>query len=370
MVPIMLPFQSEHDDHSGVGASTLRKAGSVLQECEEHMGVTDQTAHAHKRTVLITGIGGQDGSYLSELLLSKGYRVVGTVPDDNPANIDRIRHLLDRIEIVRDDLLDQDPIEKIFRDHRPDEVYNFAANSVLAASFHQPIQATMVLAMGVTRILEAIRKITPSARFFQASSSEIFGKPSEIPQSETTPFHPRNPYGVSKAYGHLMTVTYRENYGLFACSGILYNHESPRRSTDFVTRKITRAAAGIKLGLAKELRLGNLDARRDWGFAGDYVRAMWLMLQQPRPEDFVLATGETHSVRELCEEAFSHLGLDYRDYVVTEEESFRPPETAHLIGNPVKAHRVLGWERTVSFHDLIRMMVNADLEALRPHGCS
>ena len=316
-------------------------------------------------TALITGIGGQDGSYLSEFLLDKGYRVVGTVPDDDPVNIDRVRHLLDRIEIVRDDLLDQDRLEMIFRDHRPDEVYNFAANSVLAASFHQPILATMVLAMGVTRILEAIRKVTPNARFFQASSSEIFGKPGEVPQSETTPFHPRNPYGVSKVYGHLMTMTYRENYGLYACSGILYNHESPRRSPEFVTRKITLAAAKIKLGLAKGLRLGNLDARRDWGFAGDYVRAMWLMLQQPRPDDYVLATGETHSVRDLCEEAFSHAGLDYREHVVQEAESFRPPESAQLVGNPAKAHRVLGWKREVPFRDLVRTMVDADLEDLR-----
>ncbi|TFH33497.1 MAG: GDP-mannose 4,6-dehydratase [Deltaproteobacteria bacterium] len=317
------------------------------------------------KTALITGIGGQDGSYLSEFLLDKGYRVVGTVPDEDPANIDRIRHLLDGITIIRDDLLDQDRIEKVFRDYCPDEVYNFAANSVLAASFQQPILATMVLAMGVTRILEAIRKVTPETRYFQASSSEIFGKPAEVPQSETTPFHPRNPYGVSKVYGHLMTVTYRENYGLFACSGILYNHESPRRSPEFVTRKITRAAAEIKLGLAKELRLGNLDARRDWGYAGDYVRAMWLMLQQPDPDDYVLATGETHSVRELCEEAFSHVGLDYREYVVQGAESFRPPETAQLVGNPAKAHRVLGWKREVPFRELVRTMVDADLEALR-----
>lgn len=325
----------------------------------------DTSTHESMPTALITGIGGQDGSYLSEFLLDKGYRVVGTVPDDDPVNIDRIRHLLDRIEIVQDDLLDQERIEIIIRDHRPDEVYNFAANSVLAASFHQPILATMVLAMGVTRILEAIRKITPNARFFQASSSEIFGKPAEVPQSETTPFHPRNPYGVSKVYGHLMTMTYRENYGLFACSGILYNHESPRRSPDFVTRKITQAAARIKLGLASELRLGNLEARRDWGFAGDYVRAMWLMLQQPQPDDYVLATAETHSVRDLCEEAFSHVGLDYGEYVVKEGESFRPPETAQLVGNPAKAHRVLGWKREVSFQDLVRTMVDADLAALR-----
>ena len=324
--------------------------------------------HKSTPTALVTGIGGQDGSYLSELLLAKGYRVVGTVPDGDPVNIDRVRHLLDRIEIVQDDLLDQDRLEKIFHDHRPDEVYNFAANSVLAASFQQPILATMVLAMGVTRILEAIRKVTPKARFFQASSSEIFGKPAEVPQSETTPFHPRNPYGVSKVYSHLMTTTYRENYGRFACSGILYNHESPRRSPEFVTRKITRAAAMIKLGLSKELRLGNLEARRDWGFAGDYVRAMWLMLQQPRPDDYVLATGETHSVRELCEEAFSHAGLGYRQYVVQEAESFRPQETAQLVGNPAKAHRVLGWERAVSFRELVRMMVDADIEAIRAAG--
>jgi GDPmannose 4,6-dehydratase len=321
-------------------------------------------------TALITGIGGQDGSYLSEFLLGKGYRVVGTVPDSDPVNIDRIRHLLDRIEIVQDDLLDQDRIEKIVLDSRPDEIYNFAANSVLAASFQQPILATMVLAMGVTRILEAIRKVTPKARFFQASSSEIFGKPVEIPQSETTPFHPRNPYGVSKVYGHLMAMTYRENYNLFASSGILYNHESPRRSPEFVTRKITQTAARIKLWLVGELRLGNLDARRDWGFAGDYVRAMWLMLQQDRPDDYVLASGETHSVRELCEEAFSYLGLDYREYVVLEAESFRPPETAQLLGNPAKAHRVLGWKREVSFRDLVRMMVDADLEALQKEQSS
>jgi GDPmannose 4,6-dehydratase len=294
--------------------------------------------------------------------------VVGTVPDGDPVNIDRIRHLLDRIEIVQDDLFDQDRLEKIFRDHRPDEVYNFAANSVLAASFQQPILATMVLAMGVTRILESIRKITPTARFFQASSSEIFGKPAEVPQSETTPFHPRNPYGVSKAYGHLMAMTYRENYGLYTCSGILYNHESPRRSPEFVTRKITRAAAMIKFGRSKELRLGNLEACRDWGFAGDYVQAMWLMLQQPQPDDYVLATGETHTVRELCEEAFSHVGLDYREFVVKEAESFRPPESAQLVGNPGKAHRVLGWERTVSFRELVRMMVDADIEANRAGG--
>jgi GDPmannose 4,6-dehydratase len=323
------------------------------------------------RTALITGIGGQDGSYLSELLLEKGYRIVGTVPEEDAENLDRIRHLLDRIVIVRDDLLDQDRVESIVRDHQPSEIYNFAANSVLAASFQQPILATLVLAMGVTRILEAVRKFAPDTRFFQASSSEIFGSPAEVPQCETTPFHPRNPYGVSKVYGHLMTMTYRESYGLYACSGILYNHESPRRSPYFVTRKITRAAARIKSGLDTELRLGNLDARRDWGFAGDYVKAMWLMLQQEHADDFVLATGETHSVRELCEVAFRHVGLDYRDYLAREPEAFRPPESAQLVGLPAKANRLLGWKPTVAFEDLVRMMVDADLEALSKNrnGC-
>jgi GDPmannose 4,6-dehydratase len=317
------------------------------------------------KTAFITGISGQDGSYLSELLLGKGYRVVGTVPDLSSARIGRIRHLRERIEIVQDDLQDQERLEKVFRDHRPDEVYNFAAHSFRADSFQQPIVSTAVIATGVTRILEAIRKICPEARFFQASSSEIFGKPQEVPQSETTPFHPRTPYGVSKLYGHLMTITYRENYGLFACSGILFNHESPRRSPEFVTRKITQAAAKIKLGIAREFRLGNLEARRDWGFAGDYVRAMWLMLQQDIPDDYVLAMGETHSVRELCEEAFSFVGLDYREYLIREAESFRFPEGAQLVGNPGKARNVLGWKPEVSFPELVRRMVEADLESLR-----
>ena len=316
-------------------------------------------------TALITGIAGQDGLYLTELLLEKGYRVVGTEPDFSLRNNSRIRHLMDKIVFVQDDLLNQERIEKLFGDHQPDEVYNFAANSFRADSFQQPILSTAVLAVGVLRILEAIRKITPKSRFFQASSSEIYGIPVDVPQTETTPFRPRSPYGVSKVYGHLMTATYRESYGLYACSGILFNHESPRRSPEFVTRKITLAAATIKLGLAKELRLGNLDPRRDWGFAGDYVRAMWLMLQQPHPDDYVLATGETHSVRDLCEEAFSHVGLDYRDHVVQEAENFRSPETAQLVGNPAKAQRVLGWKREVSFRDLVRRMVDADLEALR-----
>jgi len=318
------------------------------------------------KTALITGIGGQDGSYLSELLLGKGYRVVGTEPGDAPAGIDpRSLHKGD-IEIVRDDLLDQERLERLFGEYRPDEVYNFAANSFRADSFHQPIRSTEVLAVGVTRILEAVRKVTPKTRFFQASSSEIYGNPVDAPQAETTPFHPRSPYGVSKLYGHLMTITYREVYGMYACSGILYNHESPRRNPEFVTRKVTRAAAMIKLGLAKEVRLGNLDARRDWGFAGDYVRAMWLTLQRGIPDDYVLATGETHSVRELCDQAFSYVGLDYREYLVQETETYRMPETAQLVGNSAKARDALGWMPEVSFPGLVRMMVEADLEALRP----
>ncbi len=319
-------------------------------------------------TALITGIAGQDGSYLSEFLLEKGYRVVGTVPSLHPEGLHRILHLQDRIELVQDDLMNQDRLETVFRRHRPAEVYNFASHSFLADSFRQPIRATEVIAMGVTRLLEAIRKIAPDTRFFQASSSEIFGKPGETPQSETTPFHPRNPYGVSKVYGHLMAITYRENHGLFTCSGILFNHESPRRSPEFVPRKITRAAARIRMGLDRELRLGNLEARRDWGYAGDYVRAMWLMLQQERPEDFVLATGETHSVRDLCEEAFSHVGLDYREFVVQEAESFRSPETEQLVGNIAKARKLLSWKPQVTFRELVRMMVNADLEDTRRNG--
>ncbi|MBE0604575.1 MAG: GDP-mannose 4,6-dehydratase [Deltaproteobacteria bacterium] len=331
--------------------------------------MTNNPANDRQRTALITGIAGQDGSYLSEFLLEKRYRVVGTVPSLDPDELLRLRHLQDRIELVRDDLLDQDRLEEIFRKVRPDEVYNFASHSFLAESFLHPVRATEIIAMGVTRLLEAIRKIAPSTRFFQASSSEIFGKPRETPQSETTPFHPRNPYGVSKVYGHLMTVTYRENHGLYACSGILFNHESPRRSPEFVPRKIARAAARIRLGLDREVRLGNLDARRDWGYAGDYVQAMWLMLQQDRPEDFVLATGETHSVRDLCEEAFSHVGLDYREFVLAETQSFRPPEQEQLVGNPEKARALLSWKPQVTFRELVRMMVDADLEETRRNGC-
>lgn len=314
---------------------------------------------------LITGLGGQDGSYLSEFLLEKGYRVAGTVRRAVPDNLTRIRHLIDKVVILEDDLLDQSRVQSILSDLQPDEVYNLASHSFLATSFAEPVVSGEYIALGVTRLLEALRQVKPSARFFQASSSEIFGRPEDVPQTEKTPFHPRNPYGVSKVYGHLMTMTYRENHGLFACSGIMYNHESPRRGLEFVTRKITHGAAKIRLGQSDELRLGNLDARRDWGFAGDYVEAMWMMLQQPKPDDYIIATGETHSVRELCEAAFSHVGLDYRDHVVQEQEMFRPVDAAQLVGNPAKAARVLGWKPKVKFHELVRMMVEADLEAIR-----
>lgn len=322
-----------------------------------------QEGQGNMPTALITGISGQDGSYLAELLLRKGYRVIGTEPAPDVVDLGRIRHVLEKIELVRDDLLDQSRISDILATFRPDEIYNFASQSVLSDSILHPVQTAEVSALGVTRLLEAIRAVDPNIRFFQASSSEMFGKVTEVPQSETTPFHPRNPYGVAKVYGHLMTGYYREEHGLFACAGILYNHESPRRGPQFVTRKITRGAARIKSGMAKELRLGKLDARRDWGYAGDYVEAMWLMLQQPRPDDFILATGETHSVRDLCELAFRHVGLDYRDFVVHEVESLRPMETGQLVGNPAKARRALGWNPKVTFEELIRMMVDSDLES-------
>lgn len=314
---------------------------------------------------LIIGVDGQDGSYLAEFLLARGYRVAGSVPPVEKVSLDRIRHLLGDIDLVKTDLHDQGGLERLFANLLPDEIYNLAAHSFLSDSFKQPVLTGETAALGVTRILEAIRATSPRTRFFQASSSEIFGDPTEVPQSETTSFHPRNPYGVAKVYGHLITINYRESYGLFAGSGILYNHESPRRGLVFVTRKITHGAAQIKLGLAKELRLGNLEARRDWGFAGDFVRGMWLMLQQPAPDDYVLATGETHSVRELCETAFSHIGLNYRDYVVQDSASYRPPDAAQLVGNPAKANRILGWKPEVGFHDLVRMMVEADLKMLR-----
>jgi GDPmannose 4,6-dehydratase len=318
-----------------------------------------------QKTALITGVTGQDGSYLAEFLLEQGYRVVGMVRRTSTVNFDRIKHIQDQIEIVQGDLLDQSSLMEVIRAYQPDEVYNLAAQSFVPTSFSQPVLTGEFTALGVTRLLEAIRHVKPDARFYQASSSEMFGKVVEVPQRETTPFYPRSPYGVAKVYGHWITVNYRESYGMFACSGILFNHESPRRGLEFVTHKVTHAAARIKLGLQRELRLGNLEARRDWGYAGDYVRGMWLMLQQDQPDDYVLATGETHSVRELCEVAFGHVGLDWRDYVVVDPKHYRPAEVDLLIGDASKARRVLGWEPSVNFEQLVRMMVDADLQALQ-----
>ncbi len=314
---------------------------------------------------LITGVTGQDGSYLAELLLAKGYEVVGMVRRTSHHSYERIEHLLDRIEVVAADLLDQHSLTVVLQETRPDEVYNLAAQSYVPTSWTQPVLTGEFTALGVTRILEAIRLVHPAARFYQASSSEMFGKVKETPQRETTPFYPRSPYGVAKVYGHWITVNYRESYGLYAVSGILFNHESPRRGIEFVTRKVTDGVARIKLGLARELRLGNLDARRDWGFAGDYVEAMWRMLQQPGPRDYVIGTGETHSVRELVEIAFAHAGLDWREHVVTDPRYYRPAEVDLLQADPSKARRELGWEPRVSFPDLVAMMVDADLERLR-----
>lgn len=316
-------------------------------------------------TALITGITGQDGSYLAEFLLRKGYRVVGMVRRASTHNYERIQHLLDQITLVQGDLHDQGSLLGILEEYEPDEVYNLAAQSFVPTSWNQPALTAEVTALGVTRMLEAIRYVNPKIRFYQASSSEMFGKVLEVPQRETTPFYPRSPYGVAKVYGHWITVNYRESFGLFAVSGILFNHESPRRGLEFVTRKISDGVARIKLGLAKELRLGNLEARRDWGFAGDYVQAMWLMLQQEQAEDFVVGTGETHSVREFCELAFEHVGLDYRDFVVQDERFYRPAEVDLLVADPSKAHAKLGWEPSVSFPELVKMMVDADLERLQ-----
>ena len=313
---------------------------------------------------LITGVTGQDGSYLAELLLSKGYEVVGVVRRTSHHSYERIEHLLDRIEVVAADLLDQHSLTVVLQDTRPDEVYNLAAQSYVPTSWTQPVLTGEFTALGVTRILEAIRLVHPSARFYQASSSEMFGRVTETPQRETTSFYPRSPYGVAKVYGHWITVNYRESYNLYAVSGILFNHESPRRGIEFVTRKVTDGVARIKLGLAKELRLGNLDARRDWGFAGDYVEAMWRMLQQPRPQDYVVGTGQTHSVRELVEAAFGHVGLDWRKYVVTDPRYVRPAEVDVLQADPSKARRELGWSPRVGFAELVAIMVDADLERL------
>jgi GDPmannose 4,6-dehydratase len=314
---------------------------------------------------LITGVTGQDGSYLAELLLAKGYEVVGVVRRTSHHSYERIEHLLDRIEVVAADLLDQHSLTVVLQETRPDEVYNLAAQSYVPTSWTQPVLTGEFTALGVTRILEAIRLVHPTARFYQASSSEMFGRVSESPQSETTTFYPRSPYGVAKVYGHWITVNYRESYALYAVSGILFNHESPRRGIEFVTRKVTDGVARIKLGLARELRLGNLDARRDWGFAGDYVEAMWRMLQQPRPGDYVIGTGETHSVRELVEAAFGHVGLDWRKHVVKDPKYMRPAEVDLLQADPTKARRELGWTPTVKFNELVAMMVEADLTRLR-----
>jgi GDPmannose 4,6-dehydratase len=317
------------------------------------------------KRAIITGITGQDGSYLADLLLAKGYEVHGMVRRASTETFDRINHLVGQVTLHQADLLDQLSIIDVFKDVRPHEVYNLAAMSFVPTSWKQPVLTGEFTAIGVTRVLEAIRLLDPRGiKFYQASSSEMFGKVQEVPQRETTPLYPRSPYGVAKVYGHYITVNYRESYGMFACSGILFNHESPRRGLEFVTRKVTDGVAKIKLGLARELRLGNLEAKRDWGFAGDYVKAMWLMLQQERPDDYVVSTGETHSVRELVEEAFGHVGLDWQKYVVQDPALMRPAEVDLLVGDPSKARRVLGWAPEVDFRGLVRMMVEADLARL------
>ena len=318
------------------------------------------------KRALITGITGQDGSYLAELLLEKGYEVFGVVRRLSAPNDWRIDHLRDRITICQGDLLDQLSIIRLLDQHRPDEFYNLAAMSFVPASWDTPLLTGEFNSQGVTRVLDAIRTVNPKVRFYQASSSEMFGKVREIPQTEETPFYPRSPYGVSKVFGHYITVNYRESYDLFAVSGILFNHESPRRGLEFVTRKVSDGVARIKLGLADSLSLGNLDAQRDWGFAGDYVNAMWLMLQQSKPDDFVSATGVSHSVRELVEIAFARVGLDWQKYVKTDPKFLRPAEVDHLIGNPAKARRLLGWQQHVEFKQLVEMMVDADLARLSP----
>ena len=316
------------------------------------------------RRAIISGITGQDGSYLAELLLDKGYEVTGMIRRSSSPNLWRIEHLLDRITLRPADLLDQLSLVRIIQDVQPDEFYNLAAMSFVPASWDQPLLTGDYNSMGVTRLLEAVRQVNPKIKLYQASSSEMYGRVREVPQTEQTPFYPRSPYGVSKVFAHYITVNYRESYDLFAVSGILFNHESPRRGLEFVTRKVTDGVARIKLGLAKTLALGNLDAQRDWGFAGDYVRAMWLMLQQDRADDFVIATGTSHSVRELVEVAFGHAGLAWQDHVRTDPAFLRPAEVDHLIGDASKARRVLGWEPSVDFRGLVSMMVDADIERL------
>ena len=317
-----------------------------------------------RRRALITGVTGQDGSYLAELLLQKGYEVFGMVRRASTENFERISHLVDRVTLVQADLLDPSSLTEALQEAEPAEVYNLGAQSFVPTSWRQPVLTAEFTAVGVTRLLEAIRRVDPEIRFYQASSSEMFGKVLEVPQTEKTPFYPRSPYGVAKAYGHFITVNYRESYGLYAVSGILFNHESPRRGLEFVTRKISDGVARIKLGLADEIRLGNLDAERDWGFAGDYVEAMWLMLQQDEPDDFVIATGEPHAVREFVDLAFAHVGLDQAKHVTTDPEFLRPAEVDQLVGNAAKAREKLGWVPRVSFTDLVEMMVDADLERL------
>lgn len=314
------------------------------------------------RRALVTGITGQDGSYLTELLLEKGYEVFGMVRRASTDNLTRITHLLERITLCSGDLVDQSSLISILREVQPDEIYNLAAQSFVPASWTQPVATALFTGLGVARLLEAIRLECPHARVYQASSSEMFGKAVDVPQSEHTPFYPRSPYGVAKTYGHWVTVNYRESHHIFACSGILFNHESPRRGKEFVSRKVTNGVARIRRGLVKELRLGNLEARRDWGYAGDYVEAMWLMLQQDLPDDYVIATGQTHSVRDLVEIAFGVVGLDWQQYVVLDPELLRPAEVEHLQGDATKARTRLGWKPRVSFHELIEMMVQADLE--------
>lgn len=317
------------------------------------------------KKALITGITGQDGSYLADVLLEKGYDVYGMVRRSSSEKFDRIKHIRDKLYIKQADLLDQYSIIKLLEEVQPDEIYNLAAMSFVPTSWNQPVLTAEFTAIGVTRMLEAVRAVNPRIRFYQASSSEMFGKVKEIPQTEKTPFHPRSPYGVAKVYGHWITVNYRESYDIFGVSGILFNHESPRRGLEFVTRKVTYTAAKIKLGLVNELRMGNLDAKRDWGFAGDYVKAMWLMLQQPEPDDYVIATGETHSVKELVETAFTYLDMDYKDFVVIDERFIRPAEVDLLIGDNTKAKKKLGWEPEIDFERLVKMMVDADLELLK-----
>ncbi|MFZ9857148.1 MAG: GDP-mannose 4,6-dehydratase [Roseiflexaceae bacterium] len=318
-----------------------------------------------RKRALITGITGQDGSYLAEFLLEQGYDVIGMIRRSSTVNFERIRHIQDQVTLATGDLLDEVSLINLLREHRPSEVYNLAAQSFVQTSFSQPVFTGEVTGLGVTRMLDAIRVVDPGIRFYQASSSEMFGKVQAVPQVESTPFYPRSPYGVAKLYGHWITVNYRESYDMYACSGILFNHESPRRGLEFVTRKITNGVARIKLGIDKELRLGNLDAKRDWGYAKDYVRAMYLMLQQETPDDYVVSTGETYSVRRFCEIAFGHVGLKYEDHVVIDERFYRPAEVDLLVGDPAKARTKLGWTPEVSFEQLVTMMVESDVDQIK-----